>query len=283
MKYYLLLRDNVQSGPYSLKDLERLTLRPADLVWIDGESERWQPAGERSELQALVVLPPPRPFVVPELPLRRPTVPVEEVQLEGPQFGEKIRRPRRFHFRPVPRKGSPAWILGLFACLISGSVVVKKIMEQPGPQLIAPATMAAQPLPEEQSSARPADLDYQNALQKETVTTDSTDKSVSQLSLRALRKQITIFTNKVRVGIFGKTDDLQVTVANGSEASLGKVNLQVEYIGTDGAPLRQERYSVYDLKPHTRKILVVPPSRRGEKVRYKLLGVEEAAPGQTTV
>ncbi|TCJ19022.1 DUF4339 domain-containing protein [Flaviaesturariibacter flavus] len=283
MKQYLLLRDNAQSGPYVLRELERLTLRPTDLVWIEGESQRWQPVGELAELNSFVATPAPRAFVVPELPVRRPAPVAEEALPEGPHFGEKIRRPRRFHFRPVPRKGSPAWILGLFACLISGATVVEKIMEQPEPQLVAPATMAAQPLPEEQSNERPAGLDYQNAIQKETVTTDSTDKRVSQLSLRSLRKQITIFTNKVRVGIFGDTDDLQVTVANGSEALLGKVNLQVEYFNTNGTPLRQEHYSVYDLKPHTRKILVVPPSRRGQKVRYKLLGVEEAAPAQTTV
>ena len=37
-KVYLLLRNNRQTGPYSLDELLKLNLKPFDLVWVDGRS-----------------------------------------------------------------------------------------------------------------------------------------------------------------------------------------------------------------------------------------------------
>ncbi|MGZ3854421.1 MAG: hypothetical protein ACXVBX_16625, partial [Flavisolibacter sp.] len=41
-KVYLLLRNNKQTGPYSLEELLQLNLKPFDLVWVDGRSAAWQ-------------------------------------------------------------------------------------------------------------------------------------------------------------------------------------------------------------------------------------------------
>jgi len=40
-KVYLLLRNNRQSGPYTLEELLRLSLQPKDLVWAEGRSAGW--------------------------------------------------------------------------------------------------------------------------------------------------------------------------------------------------------------------------------------------------
>lgn len=53
-KVYLLLRDNKQSGPYSLEELLQLHPRPFDLIWIEGRSCGWS---YPSEIEAL------RPYV----------------------------------------------------------------------------------------------------------------------------------------------------------------------------------------------------------------------------
>jgi hypothetical protein len=304
MKNYLLLRDNVQSGPYALEDLERLTLRPLDLVWIEGESTRWYAVTERPELARFVVKPkrqPPVPYMpgVTRYAVSRPrraepVAPAPDPTETSaphpvPEFQEVVRRqPRKFHFRPMSRTSSPIWILGLFICVVAGAAIVKNILENPQAEAyISPVKMAAQPLPalpEEKSIAKPADIDYQNAIKKETVTPDSLSKPISSISLKSLRRKVTIATNEYRTSIFGGINDLQVRVHNGSEQVLDKVNLLIEFFKPNGAPLRQERYSVYGVQPHSQKILVVPPSKRGVKVRYKLLGVEmkEPAPEQTT-
>ncbi|MBX3241540.1 MAG: hypothetical protein KIT80_11180 [Chitinophagaceae bacterium] len=54
MKEYLLLRKNVQSGPYDLNELVSLNLRSADLIWIEGKSFSWRYPSEISELSSYV-------------------------------------------------------------------------------------------------------------------------------------------------------------------------------------------------------------------------------------
>ena len=51
MPSYLLLRNNKESGPYSLNDLVTLGLKPYDLVWIEGRSAAWRYPSEISELK----------------------------------------------------------------------------------------------------------------------------------------------------------------------------------------------------------------------------------------
>jgi len=54
---YILLRSNEESGPHSLADLERLGLKPNDLIWVEGQSVAWLNPGQLRELKALVVTP----------------------------------------------------------------------------------------------------------------------------------------------------------------------------------------------------------------------------------
>lgn len=52
MNKYLLLRDNKQTGPYSVEELINMGLKPYDLVWLDGKSAAWRYPSEIAELQA---------------------------------------------------------------------------------------------------------------------------------------------------------------------------------------------------------------------------------------
>ena len=54
MKTYLLLRNNKQSGPYSLDDLQQLGLKDFDLIWIDKKSSAWRYPSEVKELASLI-------------------------------------------------------------------------------------------------------------------------------------------------------------------------------------------------------------------------------------
>ena len=51
MKQYLLLRNNVQSGPYTLEALIEQNLRSLDLIWKEEESTAWHYATEMDELK----------------------------------------------------------------------------------------------------------------------------------------------------------------------------------------------------------------------------------------
>jgi hypothetical protein len=52
MNKYLLLRDNKESGPYTVDELTSKGLKPYDLVWLEGKSAAWRYPSEIADLQA---------------------------------------------------------------------------------------------------------------------------------------------------------------------------------------------------------------------------------------
>src|ERR1700742_2892217 len=59
---YLLLRDNKQSGPYSLDDLKTKGLKAYDLVWVEGKSAAWRYPSEVQELKSFAPAVEEQPF-----------------------------------------------------------------------------------------------------------------------------------------------------------------------------------------------------------------------------
>jgi hypothetical protein len=59
---YLLLRNNKQSGPYSLDDLKSMGLKAYDLVWLEGKSAAWRYPSELEELKAFAPAVEEQPF-----------------------------------------------------------------------------------------------------------------------------------------------------------------------------------------------------------------------------
>ena len=59
---YLLLRDNKQSGPYSVEELKTKGLKAYDLVWVEGRSAAWRYPSEIGELSAFAPAVEEQPF-----------------------------------------------------------------------------------------------------------------------------------------------------------------------------------------------------------------------------
>ena len=59
---YLLLRNNKQSGPYSLEDLKNMGMKPYDLVWLEGKSAAWRYPSEIDELKEFAPAVEEQPF-----------------------------------------------------------------------------------------------------------------------------------------------------------------------------------------------------------------------------
>src|ERR1700748_32545 len=59
---YLLLRDNKQSGPFSLDELKTMGLKAYDLVWVEGKSAAWRYPCEIDELSAFAPAVEEQPF-----------------------------------------------------------------------------------------------------------------------------------------------------------------------------------------------------------------------------
>ncbi|MCO5241985.1 MAG: hypothetical protein M9904_18245 [Chitinophagaceae bacterium] len=58
MKEYLLLRNNAESGPYSIDELKEMGLKAYDLIWIENKSFSWK---YPSEINELALFAPPLP------------------------------------------------------------------------------------------------------------------------------------------------------------------------------------------------------------------------------
>src|SRR5580700_56629 len=59
---YLLLRDNKQSGPYSLDELKAKGFKAYDLVWVEGKSAAWRYPSEIPELKSFAPVVEEQPF-----------------------------------------------------------------------------------------------------------------------------------------------------------------------------------------------------------------------------
>lgn len=62
MNKYLLLRDNKQSGPYSVNELAVHGLKAYDLVWLEGRSAAWRYPSEIEELKPFAPVVEEQPF-----------------------------------------------------------------------------------------------------------------------------------------------------------------------------------------------------------------------------
>ena len=54
MKQYILLRNNLETGPHSLEQLGSIGLFSLDLIWIENESTSWSYPEEIDELKNLL-------------------------------------------------------------------------------------------------------------------------------------------------------------------------------------------------------------------------------------
>src|SRR5688572_33010190 len=62
MNKYLLLRDNKQSGPYTVPEIIEMGIKPYDLVWLEGKSAAWRYPSEVEELKAYAPTVEEQPF-----------------------------------------------------------------------------------------------------------------------------------------------------------------------------------------------------------------------------
>jgi hypothetical protein len=62
MNKYLLLRDNKQSGPYTVPEIITKGIKPYDLVWLEGKSAAWRYPSEVEELKAYAPAVEEQPF-----------------------------------------------------------------------------------------------------------------------------------------------------------------------------------------------------------------------------
>ncbi len=154
MANYLLLRNNKESGPYSLEDLTDLGLKAYDLVWVQGKSAAWRYPSEIEELKPFAPSVEEQPFdrfykkTTSDTEIRKPEVkrqeiPVAEVKYEQPvvesPYEQPITEPQ--YEKYIPKKSVAITLPGQKSTAIQPTV---KTVQAPVKEQI-PEPIPAQP------------------------------------------------------------------------------------------------------------------------------------------
>lgn len=277
MKNYFLLRDNHESGPFSLQEISSMDLYASDLVWIDRESTAWLHPGEIAELKDRIVARPKSSPIKHSRPVSNEENPVEARAhiCQSPT----VLRERLDEFR----KKAPIWsrsnsvmgdvisVAAIFGGVVLGAFLMKKMVDDfsviPVETAHAPAQILIQPDPVPQV--------YKNALLSEVVVArDTPKKVVKKPAFRDIKKQLIIRGSDYKVGLLGGINNLELKVHNNSPHTADKVSVAVQYLKKDGSVIHTDHYELYSIRPHSLKTLKVPDSRRGVKVKYEILSVQ---------
>jgi hypothetical protein len=150
MRKYFLLRNNSESGPYTLEELKNLGLFTRDLVWIEGASRRWMNADQIDEFRPWVKKAERKPPVyLPFQPgpqpdqnslnnekvkyLKPPAFALQERQVShtrGNRFLWPTKEPRK---QQHPLKAMALMVL-VFTGLMAGAVVIKNLTAHVQPE-----------------------------------------------------------------------------------------------------------------------------------------------------
>jgi hypothetical protein len=271
MKRYLLLRDDVQSGPFSLEEIISNSLLATDLVWILGISNGWTYASEVDELAGMVQDQPGTNAIqssvansssnknisTPDLKTkyRRSLSDIKEMYLQHLQKADKT---KKYKF------GLAA---AAFAILILGGLLIKKMVDGPKEVEIKAADVSKTPSGDGITNSE----NFQNALSKEFVTIE--EPKPKKVKPKDLKKMISVEMNDYHVRLLGGINDLKLTVQNHSDHVLDKVVIKVDYLKPKGDVVNSEEIIARNIKPAESKTVEVPPSSRGVKIKYSIVNV----------
>ena len=89
-----------------------------------------------------------------------------------------------------------------------------------------------------------------------------------------LKKQLTIQSNAFKVGVLGGISNLRLKLHNGSPHAIDKITLAIEYLKPNGNVLETGHYEMYSLQPFSTRSLNIPDTKRGVKIKYKIIEVK---------
>lgn len=312
MSCYLLLRNNVESGPFTFDELTAHALRPNDLIWIEGRSVAWRHPMEIEVLQPFVAVPVAEQkqesandhtniaksiFVA--LPQSHQQAPVLKNSAPEPMLKTRFSQPletlRENYYAPkkhtsfsfsktFSKSHNVAWIFSVFAGLLLSAILIKKIVDAYDEN----SAVAAAALPvydKDDLKSPPEESLYQNALTTEFVPVDTiTMKPVKRTPLKInLKKLVRLETNDYQVGMFGGIKNLRLLLTNKSGYVLDKVKIELHYLKPNGAILKTEKLTMKAVAPKSSKSLAVASEKRGVKITYRITDIQSKQSAETTV
>lgn len=308
MKCYLLLRKNVETGPFTLDELTAQTLTPTDLIWVEGQSTAWKYPFEIEKLQPFVA----EPDLTDEPGIKQATVittskgifvalppqapaqygcfthleqkedveletrfsqPLEELQQQ--YYDAKRYAPFRFS-KTFSKPHNVLWLGCVFAGLLFSAVLIKKIVEAYDEDAAGITAAAAMPINNMDKPNEAAEENMvQNALTTEVVPVDTaTMKPVKHERAKVdLKKFVFLEANDYQVGLFGGIKNLRMLVVNKSAFMLDHVKFELQFLKPNGDVVKTEMLMLKSIAPKSSKSLAIPANKRGVKVNFHITGI----------
>ena len=310
MVCYLLLRNNVETGPFSLEEIISKSLKSTDLIWIEGQSTAWKYPGEIETLQS---------FVANEQLIFEPTKtndkeittaagifvalpsPLQQEDADQKEMAVLSNAEDQLHFVNQPENGfetdtedtsqqsifksqktfskahSAVWLGCVLAGLLLSAMIIKKLVEAYNENATGIVTAAAMPATDlDYFKGAHEENPYQNALTMEVIPIDTATKQVIKKAPKKinLKKLVQLDVNDYQVGLLGGIKNLRMLVTNKSGYVLNKIKIELKYLKPNGDIVKTENLVMNAVAPKSSKSLAVAAQKRGVKISYRITDIQ---------
>ena len=311
MKYFLLLRNNKQTGPYSIDEITTLKLLSTDLIWIEGISSCWKHPQEMDEFSNLTItekkitptyrtttsstedsirsrvfvsLPQSIEKINTEVKSTSRKIDNENLELEV-KYAKPLEEIKEMYVENLQKRNT--WRnssfnyttivvpVGMFGALIFSAFIIKQIIENFDDDYIKTTETTSVAIPYEQQNEEEPGADFQNALSTEIEipVTDTVQTMPKKKKVENLNNLVNVKGGDYKKRVLGGIEGLELTVFNKSSHVLDKVLVEVNYLKPNGDVVKTDTYEVSSVLAKGSKTFSVPPSNRGVKVKYKITNI----------
>jgi hypothetical protein len=276
MEQLLLWRVNKKSGPYSIDEIKSSIVQSSDLFWIERKSRQWQ------NLQGIMtltdknntgcaslqsIISKQKEGIEKDVEYERHDMEKQDVKYWG---GRQIKNHKKLIIQNY------FWMSCLTLSFLFLGYLINEILVQDRSSFSLFHKNKATPLAalqEDQVIAR-SDHNFQNAISRETVIVERSDKKEKKKPRPFnWRKQVYLSANEYKKGILGGIKELEIALNNHSDHFIDKAVIEVQFLRPNGKWVATEKYLLRSIASHDKKLLSIPPTKRGYKIKYQLLNV----------
>ncbi len=286
MQQYKLLRNNIESGPYSFEELVRLQLKAYDLVWSEGKSASWKYPCEFEELMKYAPVAEDdlystvhhhensswprsqlgtytRKYVSVILPAREITSSVTDEGVFSTNVTESLESQLSVQ-NHSEKQGNRIYIAGALILLLSfgiyfgtsGKRSQQKNNESRNNIVPGMASMV---------SNMPGNNNDEN--------NPSAIPPNPVLEFASLKRHLTLVRSDYSVGLFGGISGLKLSVTNTSSKPLQDVVVAIDFIQKNQVIHHTENLLIGSVQPSQTITIAVPESKYGVAIRTRIIGI----------
>lgn len=273
MKRYVLRRDNVETGPYSLTEILDKGLLPFDLIGMQDSNDSWQYPGQIQELKDHVrVLDTIEETYLSLYDVSRQELgSLESNQNTIPGTNHSIaKRDTRVPNKRISRL-TFAGFIAVGVCSFLAVLLIKNMFDALG----SSSRFTAKTIQVSKAASEPTTNQLiQNALAVEVINSKNKEKAHYPvvMKLREIRKLVTVKTAETNISVAGLTST-QLFISNESPKLVDRTTIQLTYEKPGGEVLKQETFAVPMLRPFSTRVMEVPVDEKDVKVKARVLNI----------